>query len=226
MNNFVLGLLTYPFLIFVYFLAVKNYGAFMCGRFETKPSIQSLVEALRQENIELYPDLSIEANKTTNISPTDKIFSITLVGGIYTLSLTNWGIKFSDDSPLIFNSRIETIKEKKFWSNLFNNNRALVPMSGFYEWKKEGSRRQPYRIFLPGNNLFFVSALYYIDKGKIVFTSLITTTPNEFIRPIHHRMPVILNIKDGISYLTDAAESNLLRCIPYARKMAMERVVL
>jgi putative SOS response-associated peptidase YedK len=48
------------------------------------------------------------------------------------LDSTKWGIKFSDESPLIFNSRIETIREKPFWLRLFNKNRALVHMERFY----------------------------------------------------------------------------------------------
>ena len=194
----------------------------MCGRFETKPSIQSLVNALRKENFDLDFDLELEPIKSVNIAPTNKILSITLNNRTYKLSLSNWGIKFSPKSPLIFNSRIETITEKKFWFNLFDKNRLLVPMSAFYEWKKEGTFKIPYRIFLPDEEIFFVPALYHIDKEKNIFTSLITTTSNNFIKPIHHRMPIILKIKDGINFLTDDAITNLKKCIPYNGKMDME----
>lgn len=195
----------------------------MCGRFETKPSVQTIVVELQKHKIDLELDLDDKKKKTVNIAPTDKIFSISRADNTYKLSLVNWGIKFSDDSPLIFNSRIETIKEKKYWMNLFSKNRTLVPMSAFYEWKKEGTRKIPYRIFLPDEDLFFVPALYYIDKDKNVFTSLITTTPNKFIQPIHHRMPVIFKIKDGINFLHDDPETNLANCIPYTGKMDMEQ---
>ena len=198
----------------------------MCGRFETKPSIQSLVRALKKQNIDLDLKLSLELKlaptKSVNIAPTNKILSITYIDSRYKLSQTNWGIKFSSGSPLIFNSRIETITEKKFWLSLFDKNRLLVPMSAFYEWKKEGTKKIPYRISLPDEELFFVPALSYIDKDKNTFTSLITTTPNDFIKPIHHRMPVILKIKEAINYLIDDPESNLTKCKPYSGKMQME----
>ena len=198
----------------------------MCGRFETKPSIQSLVEALKLENAEFILNIIEEKNKAVNIAPTDKIFSVTYTGDKYAVSLSNWGIKFKPDSPLIFNSRIETIKEKPFWLNLFDKNRALVPMSAFYEWKKEGSRKVPYRIFLPGEELFFVPSLYFKDKDGNINTSLITTTPNDFIKTIHHRMPVILNIKEGLDYLTGSPQTNLAHCKPYAGEMGMELAVI
>jgi len=194
----------------------------MCGRFETKPSVQTIVVELQKHNIDLELDLEDEKKKTVNIAPTDKIFSISQADNIFKLSIVNWGIKFSDDSPLIFNSRIETIKEKKYWMNLFSKNRALVPMSAFYEWKKEGTRKIPYRIFLPDENLFFVPALYHMNKDKNIFASLITTTPNKFIKPVHHRMPVIFKIKDGINFLSDDPEANLAKCIPYTGEMALE----
>ena len=193
----------------------------MCGRFETKPSLQALILALEEEGIEL--EFKDEKKKAVNIAPKDKIFSITKEESSFKLLLTNWGIKFKPDSPLIFNSRIETIKEKKYWFSLFDKNRSLVPMSAFYEWKKEGTRKIPYRIFLPDQEIFFVPALYYRDKEENFFSSLITTTPNEFIKHVHHRMPVIFKIKDGINYLGGNVDENLSRCIPYKGKMDMER---
>ncbi len=209
----------------------------MCGRFESKPSIQSLVDEFEKENKSLNvqlnkskpdkaKDVELSEHKSFNISPSSKILSISYTANNYHLSLTNWGIKFSTESPLIFNSRIETIKEKKYWNNLFNKNRLLVPMSAFYEWKKEGTQKIPYRIFLPDIDSFFFPAIYHIDKDKNIFTSLITTTPNDFIKPIHHRMPVILKIKDAINYLIDDPEINLTKCVPYSGKMEIEKISL
>jgi len=194
----------------------------MCGRFENKPSIQTLVVELKKHKIDLEIDPGIDIKselKKENIAPTNKIFSVSHPGENYTLSLTKWGIKFSPESPLIFNSRIETIKEKKYWMTLFSKNRLLVPMSAFYEWKKEDTKKVPYRIFLPDEEIFFVPALYHIDKEKNIHTSLITTTPNKFMQPIHNRMPVILKLKDGIKFLNDNPETNLNKCIPYTGKM-------
>ena len=194
----------------------------MCGRFETNPTAEALVTALKKHKVDLILDLETKKSKTENIAPTNKIFSISYLDTNYKLIYTDWGIKFSPKSPLIFNSRIETIKEKKFWMTLFSKNRLLVPMSAFYEWKKEGSRKIPYRIFLPDEEIFFVPALYSYNKEKEISTSLITTTPNKFIRPIHHRMPVILKIKEGINYLVDDPDTNLTRCVPYSGKMDLE----
>src|ERR1017187_13320 len=180
----------------------------MCGRFETKPNTEGLVEQLEQLNIDLIIEKD-EPVKTLNIAPTEKITGIRKQQKKYLLSSFKWGIKFSQSSPLIFNSRMETIIEKKFWMDSFNRNRCLVPMTAF-------------------EDLFFIPALYYINKENIYSVSLITTTPNTFIKPIHHRMPVILTYRNAISFLTNTVDQNLKMCIPFPNPelMEMERVNL
>jgi putative SOS response-associated peptidase YedK len=95
-------------------------------------------------------------------------------------------------------------------------------MTGFYEWKTEGKRKVKYKIFLPDEDIFFVPAIYNQDKEKNIFASLITTVPNKFIKEIHHRMPVILDLDNAISFLGDESEKNLERCVPYDDKKKME----
>jgi putative SOS response-associated peptidase YedK len=123
---------------------------------------------------------------------------------------------------------METIIEKKFWRNTFKSNRCLIPMSAFYEWKKEGGIKVPYRIFLKTEDLFFVPALFFINSDKSISSSLITTTPNDFIKPIHHRMPVIFTFQNAVSFLTNSVEQNLNLCVPFPHPeiMEMEKVNL
>jgi putative SOS response-associated peptidase YedK len=193
----------------------------MCGRFESKPGVEDLVDQLKQLKIDLIVEKD-EAEKTVNIAPTEIITGIRKQQKKYLLSSFQWGIKFSQSSPLIFNSRMETIIEKKFWMDSFNRNRCLIPMTAFYEWKKEGGKKVPYRIFLKTEDLFFIPALYYINKENIFSASLITTTPNDFIKKIHHRMPVIFTYKNAISYLTNTVDQNLKLCIPFPNPEIME----
>lgn len=181
----------------------------MCGRFENKRIEKALLEMFRQLDIDLIIEEGEKKYKEENIAPTDKINSVHHTEENYILKKIKWGIKFKEDSPLIFNSRIETIKGKKYWQSLFNKNKCIVPMSGFYEWKKEGTRKVPYKIFLPDKPIFFVPALYMMDKEKNIFASLVTTEPNKFIKPIHHRMPVIFDIKEAVSFMNNDIEKNL-----------------
>ena len=200
----------------------------MCGRFENKVNENIFIQLLKEIKINLILDESLKKRKIANIAPTDQIFAIRLLNNGFTLSMVNWGIKFGTDSPLIFNSRIETIREKKFWFSLFDKNRCIVPMTGFYEWKKEGTRKVPHKISLPDKEIFYVPALYNLDKERNINTSLITTTPNKFIKQIHHRMPVIFDLKTAVEFLQNDAAKNLDLCIPYddANKMEAEKTIL
>ncbi|HEX2869123.1 MAG TPA: SOS response-associated peptidase [Ignavibacteriales bacterium] len=194
----------------------------MCGRFENNIQVEDLFEALQTKGAPVKVELPRE-----NIAPTQKIMTVVEKGNELSLIPMNWGIKFSEGSHLIFNSRIETIKEKPYWQRLFSENKCLVPMTAFYEWKKEGTRKVPYRIFLPNERFFFVPALY-VEKDMQLYASLITTAPNKFIEKLHNRMPVILKMNEALEYLRCDSETNLNKCVPLssAEKMDMEQVTL
>ena len=94
------------------------------------------------------------------------------------------------------NARAETLSEKPSFKGLLKNRRCLVPASGFFEWKKEGSKKIPFYIHLLKSPLFAFAGLYdrWTDpEGNLVFTyTIITTEPNDLIAKIHNRMPSIL----------------------------------
>ncbi len=202
----------------------------MCGRFENKSSLEYIAELLIQRDLEAEIIPHKGKGPTYNIAPTNKILGVCKNEKKHSIRYFNWGIKFSADSPLIFNSRIETIKEKKFWWSLFDNNRTIIPMTGFYEWKKESGRKIPYKIFLPGNKTFFVAAIYFNKKETAEpFASLITTMPNKFIKEIHHRMPVIFDeLNDAVKFLQEDAKETVEMCRPYDddKKMELERATI
>ncbi|RJP65236.1 MAG: hypothetical protein C4539_13525 [Ignavibacteriales bacterium] len=194
----------------------------MCGRFESKKIELSVIDLFKEKGLEIIVEDDIAKRSNEDIRPTEKIMSVLLKQDVYHLTKVNWGIKFKEDSPLIFNSRIETIKEKSYWNTLLSKNKCIVPMTGFYEWKTENKKKVKYRIFLPDNDIFFVPAIYHRDKEDMIFASLITTTPNKFIEKIHHRMPVILDFANAISFLNDDNEINLKRLIPFDDRNKME----
>ncbi|MBK8549918.1 MAG: SOS response-associated peptidase family protein [Ignavibacteria bacterium] len=75
---------------------------------------------------------------------TENIPVITYNKGKKFLTRMKWGIRFDPEnkSPLIFNSRDDTIKEKPFWQKIFDQNRILIPMFGFYEWVDKGKKKK------------------------------------------------------------------------------------
>jgi putative SOS response-associated peptidase YedK len=94
------------------------------------------------------------------------------------------------------NARAETLSEIFSFKELLKNQRCLVPASGFFEWKKEGSKKIPFYLHLTKIPLFAFAGLYdcwECPDGKLFFMyTIITSEPNELIAKIHNRMPSIL----------------------------------
>ncbi|NHJ06067.1 MAG: SOS response-associated peptidase [Candidatus Heimdallarchaeota archaeon] len=117
-----------------------------------------------------------------------------------------WGlIPFWSKDPTIgnklINSRSETVAEKPAFREAFKNRRCLIPTDGFYEWQKQKQGpKQPYFIHMKDNQPFAYGGIWEQWKNpegeKISTFSILTTTPNEIVKPIHNRMPVIIDSKD------------------------------
>ena len=95
------------------------------------------------------------------------------------------------------NARAESLAEKPSFAGLLKNQRCLVPASGFFEWKKEGTKKIPFYINLPKSPLFAFAGLYdqWNDPaGNSLLTyTIITVEPNELVAEVHNRMPSILS---------------------------------
>lgn len=113
-----------------------------------------------------------------------------------------WGLvpawsKDEKSGARMINARMETLHEKPAFNRLLASNRCIVPFDGFYEWKKIGFKsRLPLYITVDGSRVFCVAGLWDVwnsSEGILLHTfTLITTPPNDFMIPIHNRMPAIL----------------------------------
>jgi putative SOS response-associated peptidase YedK len=96
----------------------------------------------------------------------------------------------------MINARAETVAEKPSYRSAFKRRRCLMLADGFFEWKKQGGSKQPYHIRMQDRSLFAFAGLWEHwsggDGSIIQSCVLITTTPNELVKEIHDRMPVIL----------------------------------
>lgn len=100
--------------------------------------------------------------------------------------------------PRPINTRSETVFDSRLWIGAIRHSRCLVPTRGFYEWKAVNEKlKTPYFIRPKDQTLFSFAGIYstWNDvEGRPLYTfSILTTSPNKDMKPIHDRMPVILH---------------------------------
>ena len=120
------------------------------------------------------------------------------------LDLLKWGLipywaKEASIGNRMINARAESVAEKPAYRCSFKKKRCLVATDGFYEWKKEGKAKQPFLIRRQDRKPFAFAGLWSTWKdpeqgGEPVETfTILTTGANDLIRPLHDRMPVIVD---------------------------------
>jgi putative SOS response-associated peptidase YedK len=116
--------------------------------------------------------------------------------------LARWGLvpPWASDLSIgyrLLNARAETVADKPAFRAAFRARRCLIPATGFYEWQKLGKLKQPYHIRLKGREPFAFAGLWerWQEPGgdPIDSCAIITTEANEPMRPLHARIPVILD---------------------------------
>lgn len=125
--------------------------------------------------------------------------------------LVRWGFipswaKNPKDLPLLINARAETAAEKNTFKAAIRHRRALVPASGFFEWKRQDEgKAQPYFVRPRDGGLVAFGGLMetYLDPGgsELDTAAILTTAANTQIAPIHHRMPVVIRREDFSRWL-------------------------
>ena len=176
----------------------------MCGRFALMTSTEQL--AMQFD----VPETAVNALPPSvpryNIAPTQPVAAIRLAeNGQREFTFFRWGLVPSWAKDLnigsrMINARSETVAEKPSFRTAFKRRRCLIPADGFYEWQKQGSGKQPMFIRPVAERPFALAGLWEVWRdpdGSVLQTcTILTTTPNELMAPIHNRMPVIVEPED------------------------------
>ena len=111
--------------------------------------------------------------------------------------LMKWGYLLP--GTLVINARAETAQEKPLFLESVRSRRCLIPSTGFYEWD---SQKRKYLFTLPGEGILYMAGLYD-RRGNEDCYCILTTAPNESMRPVHDRMPLILTGDQQRRWLAD-----------------------
>jgi putative SOS response-associated peptidase YedK len=146
--------------------------------------------------------LEYEYTQSYNIAPSQQILAIVNDGSKNRLGHLRWGLippwsKNENIGYKMINARAETLAEKPSFKKPLQSKRCIIPADSFYEWKRIDSKTKlPMRIKLTSTQLFSFAGLWekwHNPNGGTVYScTIITTEANDFMEPIHDRMPVIL----------------------------------
>jgi putative SOS response-associated peptidase YedK len=167
----------------------------MCGRFTLTATPKAIAETFQVPEL---PGLE----PRYNIAPTQAVAIVRPAAGETgrELEVVRWGLipSWADDPAIgnrLINARSETAADKPSFRSAFKHRRCLIPTSGFYEWQKVGTKKQPHYIRQPDGGPFAFAGLWEHwekDGGPIDTCTILTTEANGLMRPIHDRMPLIL----------------------------------
>ena len=194
----------------------------MCGRFYLDISID---EILAQFDLAEAPDFPSHFN----IVPSQAIPVVREVDACREMTMMRWGLvpgwsKKIDSGYSLHNARAETVADKPVYRSAYKKRRCLIPASGFYEWKTEQGGKQPYCIRLANHKPMAFAGLWEgreVEGQAIESCTIIVTAANDIVRPVHDRMPVIIDPADYALWMSPEQQTeqagSLLRAYPSER---------
>ena len=168
----------------------------MCGRFSQQRPASELAEIFAAE------PLADDPGPRFNVAPTDEALVVVQREDRRAITAYRWGLiphlaEAAKVGSRMFNARAETLTRSPAFRDAFRRKRCLVPVDGFYEWHREGTRRQPFAIARADGRPLALAGLWSgwrdpaADRVVRTFT-IITTGPNDQMAGLHDRMPVVV----------------------------------
>ena len=166
----------------------------MCGRFVLMSDLSVISDDF---NIQ---EVTYDYRPSSDVLPGHSVAAV-IRDGVNRLVQFRWGLipSWARDPSIgrnLINARAETLAAKPSFQNAFKKRRCLIIADGLYEFLKEGKKKISFYFRLKTGKPFGFAGLYETGtslEGQTINTcTIITTEPNDLIRPIHNRMPAIL----------------------------------
>lgn len=171
----------------------------MCGRYSLTTAIDQLVPRLKGP---LPEGLVAHYAPRPQVRPGEPVLLQRQEHGRLEVALALWGLVpgWAKDPRGLrrpINARSETVAEKPFFRGPWRHRRALLPADGFYEWQRRGDgSKQPWLFRPRSRESFWLGGLWErwigADGGELDTAVILTTAPNDLLRRVHDRMPVVI----------------------------------
>lgn len=191
----------------------------MCGRITLSTPAAKLIELFQ---LTAFPRMA----PGYNIAPTQLVLCVRKQEGRQHAVFKQWGLvpPWAKDTSIgnkMINARSETAAVKPAFRKAWSARRCLIPVDGFYEWEKlSGRRKQPWRIHMPDRVAFSIGGLWESwqptisgNAAPLETCTILTTSANADMSPIHDRMPVVIPREHHDTWLNEATEQDHLKTL-------------
>lgn len=182
----------------------------MCGRF----TLTTADPLKLRRRFDLDESAQLDEQPRFNIAPTDPVLAIREhETGRRVPGRLRWGLmagRGAEGHRSQINARVETLDSRPAFRESFRERRCLVPADGFYEWRTDENGKQAIWISRCDSDLFAFAGIWAEVPGRngtpVHSCAIVTCEPNDLVRPIHDRMPVILDPDAEATWLSESAE--------------------
>ena len=195
----------------------------MCGRYSLGKKPRS------------WPDEAEDFQPRFNIAPGQDAPVFVNQSSI-TVKSMRWGLVpfWSEDENAgykMINAKAETLAQKPAFRRCLDKQRCIIPADGFYEWRRLAHEKTPFRFVLADGEPFAFAGLrekWRKPGGNILESfTIITTDANELVRPVHDRMPVILDAKGAVEWLDPERDFRSVQSLlhPFSARLMKSHLV-
>ena len=179
----------------------------MCGRYFVDDEMWREIKKICKQ----IDDSKLKVTRG-DVRPTDMAVVLMGMKEVRTEQL-QWGFTQQYQEGLLINARAETVLSKPSFRDSMRHCRCVIPAAGFYEWNKA---KEQVSFRMPQSKILYMAGIWQPTAKEKQFT-ILTTSPNDSVSPVHDRMPLVLTSEEIIPWIQsfDAAEKLLTKTPPF-----------
>lgn len=178
----------------------------MCSRIFVAPGkpLKLLLEQFGIDGADL-PELN-------NVAPTESAPVIYRQDDQFNIAPMRWWLhpSWSPEPPnqkyAMFNARIETVLTSRAFQEAVRYRRAIMPISGFVEFKTEGKQKHPFYVQAKTGEALAIAAIWECWQNEVWSVAMITQAASKSFAEVHDRMPLSLNVEQANLWMSPDGE--------------------